>query len=228
MRTLALGLATAVTWSASVMAAAPPATRFTAPLQPFASADGRVHLLRPAVARISSSDRPVGALTSGGWRLVWDGASATPGRLVVRLALPVAPAAPQTRATEFLQVGMSRDREAVRSCLTFGFKGGSNKPRPDRVINGQRFKVWTGGDAGMSQRVDATDLRTVADGACYAVERFSYGDTASERDPSITLPQAQGAAMLDQALASLQLGRISAGHVKRPSTLRSPRGAVAY
>ena len=227
MRTLSLIFAAAAGLSAGAVAAGAP-LRFTSPLQPFASPDGRVHLLRPATASVSTADTAVGALMSPGWRLAWDGAPASPGRMVVRLSLAVVPPPPQTRASEYLQVGVSRDRAAVRACLTAGLKGPSGGRRPDRVIAGRRFAVWTNGDAGMSQQISATDLRAVADGACYAVERFGYGDTASARDATVTLTQARGAAMLDQALASLQLGRVPAGAVKQPPTLKAPPHTVAY
>ena len=87
--------------------------------------------------------------------------------------------------------------------------------------------AWSNGDAGMSQQVSAIDLRTVVNGACYAVERFSYAEAAGNRDPSATLPQAEGAALLDHALASLQLGALSPGEVLQPDTLKLPPGAVA-
>lgn len=203
------------------------AARFTAPLQAYASADGQVHLLRPAVAQVSTGAAAVGTLASPGWRLVWDGSAATPGRVVVRLSLPVAPEGAQTRRTEYLQVGLSRETAAVRGCLTAGLKGPSGAHMPDRKIDGRRFSVWSNGDAGMSQQIAATDLRTVVDGACYAVERFSYGDTASPRDGSITLSQAQGAAMMDRALASLQLGAFAADQVARPPAVKTPPGALA-
>ena len=79
----------------------------------------------------------------------------------------------------------------------------------------------------MSQQIRATDLRTVASGACYAVERFAYGDTASPPSPAVTLTQARGAAELDAALLSLQIGPLRQGDVLQPPRLRSPPGAVA-
>ena len=53
---------------------------FANPLQPWASPDRRVHLLRPATSTLTDADTPVGALISPGWRLIWNGAGATPGR----------------------------------------------------------------------------------------------------------------------------------------------------
>lgn len=201
-----------------------PAARFTAPLQPWTSPDGRVRLLRPSAATPSRSDAPLGALASPGWRLLWNGASPTPGRLVVRLTLPIAPAPPLRTAREGLQVGVSRAPEAVRTCLTYGLEGAPGRRLPDRTINGRRYAAWTHADAGMSQSVTATDLRTVAGGACWAVARFRYGESASERDPSVTLAPARGQAEMNAALASLRLGP---GPAPQPPALRPPPGAVA-
>lgn len=201
--------------------------RFTNPVQPWDSPDGRVHLLRPAIAALTVDDRPLGALASPGWRLVWDGAKVTPGRVLIRLVLKVAPNAPEATAIEGLQIGVGRGPGAVRSCLTYGLKGGSAVRRPDRIINGRRFAVWTNGDAGMSQRVSATDLRTVVGGACYAVERFGYGGSASSGDPLATLPQAKGADLLDAGLASLEITPQPSSRTLTPPHVTLPKGAVA-
>jgi hypothetical protein len=181
--------------------------RFANPLQPWSSPDGKVHLLRPVASAVTTSGDAVGSLMSPGWRLVWNG-EPTPGRLVARFSLRVTAVAPQTKRTEYLQVGASRSPKAVRSCLSDGLESVSGARQADRVINGRRYAVWTNGDAGMSQQIAATDLRAVVRGACYAVERFSYGDSASDPDPAVTLPQKRGAEMLDRALASLQLGAL--------------------
>lgn len=173
------------------------------PMRPWTAPGGRVRLLRPIVARLSRSDAALGALTTSGWRLVWDGARPTPGRMVVRLVLPVAPDPPETNASEVLQVGVGR---GARTCLTYGLGGGSLVRGPDRTLGGRRYAVWTGGDAGMSQRVRAVELRTVAAGNCYAVARVGYGLTAGERDPAVVTLQARGAALLDAALDSLRIG----------------------
>ena len=200
---------------------------FTAPFQPWASPDGRVHLLRPAIAPPTTSDRPLGAMMSSGWRMIWDGSATTPGRMVVRLTLKVAPQPPEKTAREVLQVGISRSAKDVRSCLAYGLQGGSARRMPDRLINGRRYVVWTNGDAGMSQQVSATDLRAVVDGACYAVDRFSYAESASDGDPSVTLRQAQAAAALDRSLASLQLGPTRPDQVLQPQSIHPLAGAVA-
>ena len=198
--------------------------RFTAPMQPWTSPGGRVRLLRPAVAQPTTLAAPLGSLMTPGWRLIWAGEKTTPGHVVVRLALKVRPPAPEKTATEVFLVGVSRDPGTVRSCLNYGLDGGSGRRQPDRVINGLRYAVWTNGDAGMSQRIAATDLRTMAAGACYAVVRFSYAESASDGDPSVTLPRARGASDLDATLASLRIGR---GRPLRPPAVRLPPGAVA-
>lgn len=78
----------------------------------------------------------------------------------------------------------------------------------------------------MSQAIAATDLRAVVAGTCYAVERFSYTERASDGDSSISLPQARGAAALDTALGSLRIGRTASAALPR-LTLHLPAGAVA-
>ena len=196
--------------------------RFTAPLQPWASPAGDVHLLRPATVRPTADAAALGALMAPGWRMVWDGSPSTPGRMIVRLLLKVAPIAPQTSAIEGLQVGVSRARASLRKCLADGLMGASGRRGPDRIINGRRYAVWINSAAGMSQSVAATDLRTVVHGVCYAVERFRYGGGADDPDPSVTLPQAQGAAELDASLSSLQIGPLGAGTI-----LWAPRVATA-
>jgi hypothetical protein len=198
------------------------ATRFTNPLQPWTSATRTVSLLRPAIAQPTDSGAPLGSLMSPDWRLSWDVAP-TPGRVVVRLAVPVtSEKAPAAKATEVLQVGASRAHASVRRCLTYGMAGGTGHREKDRLINGVRYVVWTHSDAGMSQQISALDLRAVVDGVCYAVERFSYVAFAETRDPHSSLPQAIAAAQLDEALASLQLGRASADRLHAPPTANYP------
>ena len=76
---------------------------------------------------------------------------------------------------------------------------------PPRTINGVRYAATANADSGMSQDIDAVDLRAVVHGRCYAVERFSYTVAAADRDASLSLTQTRGAALLDAALASLHL-----------------------
>ena len=122
-------------------------------------------------------------------------------------------------------MGWSATPAARRTCLSFGLAGGpSGKRLPTRSINGVRFTAWSNGDGGMSQSIDATDLRAVVAGRCYAVERFSYGVSAADTDPKVRLTQAEGAAMLDRALASLHLGR---GPALTPPHVPVPKGTKA-
>ena len=189
--------------------------------QPWASSDGRIHLLRPAAALPTTSDAAFNTLEAPGWRLDWSAQGATPGRLIIRLALKVRPAPPERTATEVFQVGVSRDPATVRSCLTYGLDSGSGRRQPDRLINGIRYAVWSNGDAGMSQQINAIDLRTVVSGACYAVERFSTSETASAGDQSMTLSESRGALQLDATLASLRIGAGCIGrYISQASTQR--------
>ncbi len=210
---------------AALIAAAP--ARFANPMQPWASTDGEVHLLRPIIADAGHDDAPIGSLMTQGWRLAWDGSAVGPGRMVVRLALKVAPSGRPGTMTEVLQIGRSRDPRVVRQCLSYGLRGGAVRRLPDRTINGRRFAVWRNSDAGMSQAIAATDLRAVVGGTCYAIARFRYAETARDRDPSVQLPASRGAALLDASLTSLQLGRLGPSQVIRPQFVSVPAGAVA-
>ena len=169
------------------------------------SADGAVTLTRPVAARVTTSSAPLGSLMAPGWRLLWNGSAPTPGRIVVRLTLPVVPATGVGQRTEALQIGTSRAPSALRDCLAGGLGGGSSQRLAPRVINGVRFAVWRSGDAGMSQSIDATDLRAIVGGTCYAVARIGYGVSAADSDPGVRLRQADGAKMLDAALSSLRI-----------------------
>jgi hypothetical protein len=219
--------------AAAVIGVAPNAAalpgRFANPMQPYASADGEVHLLRPILAAPTRDRAPLGSLMSPGWRLIWDGSTVGTGEMVVRLVLKVRPAAGQPgTASEVLQIGRSRDPRVVRTCLTFGLRSGAGRRLPDRTINGRRYAAWENNDAGMSQSIAALDLRAVVNGACYAIARFRYGETASDGDRLVRLTSAQGAALLDKSLDSLQLGSVPAWQVVRPQTVSVPAGAVAW
>ena len=190
----------------AVFATGAAAARATARMQPWRSPDGRVRLSRPAGAIVERAAAPINTLMRPGWRLFWGEGAAPPGSVIVRLTLRVHPEAPGKTASELLQVGVSSDPRARAGCLHDDLNGGSGERLPDRVINGVRYRAWHNADEGMSQSIDAIDLRAVVDGACYAVERFSVGEGASDGDPSVTLPQAKGAALLDASLASPRIG----------------------
>ena len=193
-----------MTVAAGIALAATPAAFAQGPNM-WASPDGRVRLHHPAGVAPTTDDRPIGSLMSGGWRMIWDGKPVGRGRMLVRFAMKVAPRPPLRTATEVLQIGASSDPEVIASCRTHGLTGGSAMRQPDRTIHGVRYAVWRNGDAGMSQRISATDLRALVGGTCYAIARFAYGEAASDGNPLVTLPQARGAAMLDTALASLKI-----------------------
>lgn len=213
--------ASAVMLSFLCIAAAP--VRFTAPMQPWSSPDGRISLLRPAIAPPTTSDDAISTLMSPGWRLDWSGDHPAPGRMILRLTLKVVPESRTGTATEVFQIGSSTTLAAVKSCLHYGLDSGSGERQPDRVINGVRYVVWTNSDAGMSQGIGGTDLRAVVGGACYAVERYTVSESASDGDPSVILPEKDGVAALDATLASL---RIMHGAAKAPA-IQMPRGATA-
>lgn len=196
--------------------------RFTAPMQPWTSPDGRVSLLRPATAQPTTSDAAISTLMSPGWRLVWNDKS-TPGRMIVRLTMKVAPEPRAGTAIAVFQIGSSAAPAAVGSCLRYGLDSGSGDRQPDRVINGVRYGVWRNGDAGMSQGIGGTDLRAVVGGRCYAVERYNVSESASAGDPSVTLSQKAAAAQFDASLASLRIDR---GTVSVPA-VQLPPGPVA-
>ena len=199
--------------------------QFTAPMQPWNSPDGAVRLLRPAIAQPTTSDEGLTPLMQSGWRLTWNPTAPRPGRIIVRLVIKVRPDRPGT-ASEVLQVGASRNPGVIRTCLSYGLHDGFGKRLPDRVINGVRFAAWSSGDGGMSHFIGGNDLRAVVGRTCYAIDRFSFGESASDGDPSVVLPQTAGAAMLDAALASLRIGQPSRAPLPIPH-LALPRGVVA-
>lgn len=179
--------------------------RFAAPLQPFESTDGHVHLSRPLMLRPRFDDKPLNSLMTGGWRLAWEGQPG-PGKLVVRFVLPVVPDNGVSKtASEVLEVGESRDPDIVATCTTRDLVGPNGHALPDRTIGGVVYKAAANGDAGMNQAIRAIDLRAVVGGRCYAVDRFTVSESASDGDPKVTLTQAKGAAAIDAMLESLRI-----------------------
>lgn len=146
------------------------------------------------------------ALVSAGWRLMWDGTPAGPGTGVVSFSQDARPSDGQGYVTEAIQIGMSRDAGVVANCGTAGVQSGDTQRLPNRMIGGHRWTVWTNGDAGMSQQIAATDLRTVVDGVCYAIDRFSYAVKAAPPLPRTAPAQADAAARIDAILASTVVG----------------------
>jgi len=162
------------------------------------------HLTIELPAGATRSRRLTGrSLMAAGWRLSWDGSAAGPGNDVARFTLRARPADGVGTVDEIVQIGVGGPGSA-RDCLTHGLNGGDAKRLPDRTINGRRWAAWANSDAGMSQQITATDLRTVWRRRCYAVARISYAVKATDTPPGLP-PQAQAAAAMDRALASLRL-----------------------
>lgn len=172
----------------------------------YTAAGGLVRLTYPA-ALTPGRDFGGRPLMPAGWRLAWDGAAVGPGTGVVRFAQDARPASGPGYVTELVQVGMSRDPSVVAHCGTTGTIGGSGKRLPDRMLGGHRWTVYRNGDAGMSQGIVATDLRTVVDGNCYAIDRASYSVTAAAALPGRAPTQAVAAARIDAIMASVRVGQ---------------------
>lgn len=171
----------------------------------FVSADRTVRLNYPAGV-VPSRDFAGRPMMSGGWRLMWDGKPAGRGQGVARFSVDARPTDGVGRVTEMVQVGMSRSRAVVATCGTAGLKGAITRRLPNRMLGGHRWTVWRGGDAGMSQQSDATDWRTVVNGACYAIDRVTYRVRAADPLPRTAPSQASAAARMDAILASVRVG----------------------
>lgn len=172
----------------------------------FVGAGGLVHLTYPATLR-PTTDFSGKSLMTAGWRLSWDGAPVGPGTGIVRFAQDARPARGEGMVTELVQLGMSRDPGVVAHCGTTGALGPSGERLPNRMLGGHRWTAYRNGDAGMSQQITATDMRTVVDGACYAIDRVTYAVTAAEPLPRSAPGQAATAARMDAILASIRVGR---------------------
>jgi hypothetical protein len=198
------GLRHAVTTIAiTVVATASPAAVGT---KAFRGEGGLVRLRYPADLT-PSGDFGGRALMTAGWRLSWDGTPVGPGKGVVRLSIAARPADGIGQATEMVQIGVSRAPAVVARCGTDGAIGPDGRRLPNRMLGGHRWTVYRNGDAGMSQQIVATDLRTVVDGACYAIDRVTYMVRAADAPPPGTPTQAQAAARIDAILATIQVGR---------------------
>lgn len=172
----------------------------------FASPDGTLQLSHPFALR-PGKDFAGRSLMAGGWRLMWDGKDVGRGDGLARFALLARPTQGPGDVTEMLQIGMSRDPAVVASCLDHGLDSGSGGKAGTRMINGHRWTERRNADAGMSQSIDATDLRTVSAGACYAVDRVTYRTSAAETPDAATPTQAEAAATMDAILDSIRIGQ---------------------
>ncbi|MBJ6122637.1 hypothetical protein [Sphingomonas mollis] len=169
---------------------------------PFTSAADHLRIERPAGAQVSRT-LDGRSLMAAGWRLMWDGKPAGPGNDVVRFTIRARPTDGVGVVDEMLQIGIGKPGSA-RDCLTRGLRGGSARKLPDRLIDGRRWTAWSNGDAGMSQQITATDLRTVYRNRCYAVARIGYAVKAMDTPRGLPA-QAMAAAAMDRALATLRL-----------------------
>jgi hypothetical protein len=178
----------------------------TAATKSFVGAGGAVRLSHPAALNPTRtfSGR---SLMTGGWRLMWDGTAPGRGVGVARFWQTAKPKDGAGQVIEMVQIGYSRAAAVVAKCGTEGLRGDSGRRLPDRMLGGHRWTVYSNGDAGMSQGVTATDLRTVVGGACYAVDRITYAVKAAA-PPSRTAPtQAVAAERMDAILETIHVGR---------------------
>ncbi|WP_174287144.1 hypothetical protein [Sphingomonas bacterium] len=171
----------------------------------YTGAGGLVRLTYPAYLT-PGHDFGGRSLMSSGWRLSWDGAAVGTGTGVVRFSQGARPTDGPGVVTELIQIGLSRDASVVAHCGTTGALG-SGKRLPDRMLGGHRWTAYRNGDAGMSQAIVATDLRTVVDGVCYAIDRATYLVTAADDLPRYPPTQVIAAAQIDAVLASVRVGR---------------------
>ncbi len=194
-------------------------TRFALPLLAIAAAVGATPLQRGysgagGLVRLTypaglTPGRDFGGrpLMAAGWRLSWDGAAVGSGTGIVSFSQDARPASGPGTVTELVRIGMSRDPGVVAHCGTTGMLGGSGKRLPNRMLGGHRWTAYRDGDAGMSQGIVATDLRTVVDGVCYAIDRATYSVKAAEALPGGAPTQGAAAARMDAVLASCWGGR---------------------
>jgi hypothetical protein len=185
-------------------------------LLPFANADAadKSFLGAGGMVRLSypSSVTPTRnfagrALMNSGWRQIWDGKPVGRGVGIVRFWQVAKPADGQGQVTEMVQVGFSRSADVVATCGTEGMTSGSGRRLPDRMLGGHRWTVYANGDAGMSQQVSATNLRSVINGACYAIDRIRYSAKAGSSPARNAPTQAVAAARMDAILATIKVGR---------------------
>ena len=182
------------------------ATGAALPSRHYVGAGGLVRLTYPATLTPSRDFHGM-ALMSAGWRLSWDGAPVGAGTGIVRFSEQARPTSGPGIVDEMVQIGMSRDARVVARCGTTGALGDSGKRQPDRMLGGHRWTAYTNGDAGMSQQITATDLRTVVGGVCYAIDRVSYLVEAVDPLAKGAPAQVAAAARMEAILASVRVGK---------------------
>ncbi|WP_380783051.1 hypothetical protein [Sphingomonas sp. R86520] len=183
-----------------------PFANATAQTKSFVGAGGLVRLSH------SSSVTPTRnfagrALMNSGWRQMWDGRPIGRGVGIVRFWQVAKPTDGQGQVTEMIQMGFSRSAAVVAKCGTDGMVSGNGRRLPDRMLGGHRWTVYTNGDAGMSQQVSATNLRSVINGACYTIDRVTYAVKAGPPPPRNAATQAVAAGQMDAILATIKVGR---------------------
>ena len=183
-----------------------PFANASAATKSFLGAGGMVRLSYPS-ALTPTRNFAGRALMNAGWRQIWDGSLVGRGVGIVRFWQVARPSDGQGQVTEMVQVGFSRSAAVVATCGTAGLKSGSGRRLPNRMLGGHRWTVYANGDAGMSQQVNATNLRTVVDGTCYAIDRVTYAVKAAQSLPRSAPTQAAAAARMEAILASVRVGR---------------------
>ena len=183
-----------------------PLATATAATQSFVGAGGRVRLAHPSYLQ-PTRNFAGRALMSSGWRLMWDGKPAGRGVGVARFWQVAKPRDGVGQVTEMIQIGFSRDAGVVARCGTEGMNSGNGRRLPNRMLGGHRWTAYANGDAGMSQQISAINLRTVVEGACYAVDRVTYTVKAAPPARRTAPTQAVAAAAMDAILASVHVGR---------------------
>ena len=183
-----------------------PLDRTASALRDWKSIDRAIALQYPAYLA-PTTDFPGTYFTAGGWRIMFDGTPAGPGKGLVRFSADAFLKGDVPRsATESLQIGISDDPSVVRGCLTDGLEGGNGAKRPDRLIGGVPFTVYTNGDAGMSHQLSTVDLRALHNGRCIAIDLLTISVPASVE--ANTVPQRSAAEVshdFDTILSSITL-----------------------
>ena len=182
-----------------------PFANATAASKSFVGGGGMVRLSHPS-SLMPTRNFAGRALLNSGWRQMWDGTPVGRGVGIVRFWQVAKPTAGQGQVTEMIQVGFSRSAGVVAKCGPEGLVSGHARRLPNRMLGGHRWTVYTNGDAGMSQQVNATNFRSVINGACYAIDRITYAVKAAAPAGRNAPPQAVAAARMDEILATIKVG----------------------
>lgn len=182
-----------------------PFANATAATKSFVGAGGMVRLSYPSIV-MPTRNFAGRTLLNSGWRQMWDGKPVGRGVGIARFWQIAKPRDGQGQVTEMLQIGFSRSAAVVATCGTEGLVAGHATRLPNRMLGGHRWTVYTNGDAGMSQQVNATNFRSVINGACYAIDRITYAVKAAAPAGRNAPTQAVAAARMDAILATIKVG----------------------